>query len=153
MKKTSRAEKLLIEEISQSAKTLHQIARGLKIGEFVKIIRNQLKISQRALAKRAGVPQSTVSRIEHCQKESNLSTLSKIFDALSCNIVIAPMLKEPIDVIRNKQADTMAKQHIDYLKGTMNLEQQKPDNKLLKELIEQEKEELLQGSGRKLWES
>ncbi len=152
MKKTFRAEKLLIEEISQSAKTVHKALRGLKIGEFVKLIRSQLKMSQKALAKRAGVPQSTVSRIELNQKEPNLSTISKIFDALSCNIVVAPILKEPIDVIRNKQAKSVAKKHIEYLKGTMNLEKQKPDNKLLEELTKQEEEELLQGSGTKLWE-
>ena len=153
MKKISKSEKLLIEEISQSAKMVHQSIRGLKIGEFVKLIRSQLKMSQKALAKRAKIPQSTVSRIEHNLKEPNLSTISKIFNALSCKILIAPILKESIDNIRSRQAKLIAKKHIEYLKGTMHLEKQKPDNTLLEELRKQEEEELLQGSGTKLWES
>ena len=152
MEKPSRAEKLLIEEIAQSAKQLHQVIRGLKIGEFIKLIRNQLKMSQKALARRAGIPPSTVSRTEQSQNKPTLTILLKIFDALSCNLVVAPMLKEPIDTIRYRQAKRIAEQHIQYLKGTMNLEQQKPDQKLLEELIKQEVEELLHGSGARLWE-
>ncbi len=152
MKKPSRSERLLLEEITTSAKILHKATRSLKIGEFIRLIRNQLKISQKALAKRAGIPQSTVSRAEKGETTQTLSVLSKIFNTLSCDLVVAPMLKEPIDIIRRKQAQRIAEMHIKYLKGTMNLEQQKPDKKLLEELIKQEVDELLQCSGTRLWE-
>ena len=152
MKKSSKAEKLLLEEIAQSAKNLHLTTRGLKVGELIKLIRSQLKMSQSVLAKRAKVPQSTVSRVEQNQGTPTLTVLSKIFGALFCNFVIAPIFKEPIDAILYNQAKLIAKKNINYLKGTMNLEKQKPDKKLLEELFKQEIEELLQGPGTKLWE-
>ena len=151
MKKPSIREKLLLEDISKAANTLQYAMRGLSIGELVKLIRNQLKMSQGILAKRAGVPQSTISRVEKNMQEPALSTLTKILKALSCELVIAPMLKESIDDIRQKQAKRLAEKHVKYLRGTMSLEKQEPDSRLLKELIEKEKEELLQQSGTRLW--
>jgi len=151
MSKHSIREKLLLEEMSKVGKTLHSTTRGISIGELVKIIRNQLDMSQGVLAKRTGVPQSTISRIEKQLQEPALSTLSKILSALSCELVIAPVLKESIDDIRHKQAQHLAQKRVKYLQGTMNLEKQEPDNRLLKELVEKEKEELLR-SGTKLWE-
>lgn len=152
MKKPSSAEMLFLNEVALSAKNLLKITRGLAVGEFIKLIRNQLKMSQRVLALHAGVPQSTVSRIEQNQIKPALSILFKIFNALSCDLVIAPMLKEPIAVICRRQARSIAERHIRYLKGTMNLEMQAPDNQLLEELIKQEEEELMRGPGTRLWE-
>lgn len=63
------------------------------------------------------------------------------------------MLLESIDSIRRKQARKQAENHIRYLKGTMSLEKQQPDSKLLEELLKQEEERLLRGPGSKLWEN
>jgi len=152
MKKLLTSEKLFLDEVSASAHTLKRTTRGLSVGAFIKLIRTQLKMSQEALAKRAGVPQSTISRIEKDQKEPPLPLLNKIYAALSCNLVVAPMLNAPLDEIRQQQAKRVAKKHSQYLRGTMNLEKQTPDKRLLDELIKHEENELLHGSGAKLWE-
>jgi transcriptional regulator with XRE-family HTH domain len=152
MKKPASTEKLLLEEVTQSSKVLAHAARGLTIGDLIKLIRNQLTMSQGALAKRAGIPQSTVSRVESNQKGPNVSTLSKILDALSCDLLVIPMLREPTEVIRRRQARHVAQQHVKYLRGTMSLEKQEPDRRLLDELIKKEEEELLYTAGTKLWE-
>ncbi len=152
MKKGSSSEKLLLEYISEAAKEVQTIARGLTIGKYVKFIRRQLRMSQQVLAKRAQVPQPTISRLEQGRSEPTLSTLSKIFDALFCELVIAPVLKEPIDIILQKQAHKVAQKHIAYLKGTMNLEQQEPDNQLVAELVKRKQEELLHTNSKQLWE-
>ncbi len=152
MKKPSKSEKILLEEISEFAKKLQQSTRGLTIGELIKLVRIQLGMSQSTLSKRACIPQSTVSRVEGSKKISTLATLAKILDALSCNLVITPVLKEPIDIIRSKQAKKRANEKISYLRGTMSLENQEPDEKLIKELIKEEEKELLHGSSSKLWE-
>jgi|SaaInlLV_10m_DNA_2_1039722.scaffolds.fasta_scaffold00107_6 transcriptional regulator with XRE-family HTH domain len=151
MKKTSKSEKILIEEISEFAKKLQRLTRGLTIGELIKLIRIQLGMSQDALSKRASVPQSTVSRVEGSEKTPTLATLAKILDALSCDLVIAPSLKDPIDIVRSKQAKKKANEKISYLRGTMNLENQEPDKKLIRELIKEEEGKLLHGSSSKLW--
>jgi transcriptional regulator with XRE-family HTH domain len=152
MKSYSPSEKLLIEEIMQAAKKTRVAARGLTIGALIKSIRVQLGMSQKALAQRARVPQSTISRIEQEERDANLSTLNKILGAISCDLVIIPLLQDSIDAIRRKQARKMAEKQIRYLKGTMNLEDQQPDSRFIAELIKQEEERLMQGPNSKLWD-
>jgi transcriptional regulator with XRE-family HTH domain len=151
MKPFSPSEKLLIEEIMQAARKTRIAVRGLTIGALIKSIRVQLGMSQKALAKRAGVPQSTISRIEQEERDANLSTLNKILGAISCDLVIVPLLEDSIDNIRHKQARKMAEKQVGYLKGTMNLEDQQPDPRFIAELIKHEEERLLQGPS-KLWD-
>ncbi len=152
MKSFSPSEKLLIEEIMQAAQKTRVAVRGLTIGALIKSIRVQLGMSQKALAKRAGVPQSTISRIEQEERDANLSTLNKILSAISCDLVIVPLLQDSIDAIRRKQARIMAEKQVRYLEGTMNLEDQQPDPRFISELIKQEEERLLQGPNSKLWD-
>jgi transcriptional regulator with XRE-family HTH domain len=152
MKFNSPSEKLLIEEVTQAAHKAKVAARGLAIGTLIKSIRLQLGMSQKVLAKRAGVPQSTISRIEQEEREANLSTLNKILSAISCDIVIVPLLRDSIEAIRRKQARKMAERQVRYLKGTMNLEDQQPDSRFMAELIKHEEERLLQGSSSELWD-
>lgn len=73
-------------------------------------------------------------------------------DALFCKIVIAPVFQESIETILCKQASLIAKERVNYLKGTMNLEQQAPTDDFLKKLYKQEFNELLHTSGTKLWQ-
>lgn len=152
MKPYSPSEKLLIEEVTQAAQKLKSTQRGLSIGTLIKSLRNQLGMSQKALAARAKVPQSTVSRIEQGQRDMTLSTLLKILGAMSCELVMAPLLQESIDSIRHKQARKVAEKQMRYLKGTMNLEDQQPDTRFIEELLKQEEDRLLQGPNAKLWE-
>ena len=152
MKSFSTSEKLLIEEVMQSLQKVRTTVRGLTIGALIKSIRVQLGMSQKALAKRAGVPQSTVSRIEQGQRNMSLSTLNKVLGAISCDLVIVPLLRNSIDAIRRTQARKRAEKQIRYLKGTMNLEDQQPDSRFIEELVKQEEENLLHGPNAKLWE-
>lgn len=151
MKSLSPSEKLLIEQISQAAQNLQAAVRGLAIGELIKLIRIQLGMSQASLARRAGIPQSTVSRVEKGQRDLSLSTLQKILIALSCDLVIAPVLQDSIENIRRKQAKKVAQKRVRYLKGTMNMEEQQPDDRFIEELLKQEEDQLLQGPNVRLW--
>lgn len=152
MKKSSKSEKLILDEIVDAANRLKFTTRGLSIGEIIEMIRNQLGMSQKVVARIAKVPQSTISRIEGSKRVPNLSTIEKILKALSCEVIIVPLLMEPIDRIRRKQARRVAEDNVRYLRGTMSLEQQEPDKKLIQELIKEEEEELLRSPGRKLWQ-
>jgi transcriptional regulator with XRE-family HTH domain len=151
MKPYSPSEKLFIEEIMRAAHQLRAATKGLSIGSLIKSIRVRLGMSQKALAQRAGMPQSTVSRIESGQSDTTLSTLNKLLHALSCDLVIAPLLQGSTDSIRQQQAKKMAEKQVAYLKGTMNLEEQQPDFRFMEELLKQEEERLLHGPNAKLW--
>lgn len=152
MKKTSKSEKLFLDDLMQKAHDLKSFCRELTFGEIIVMIRKQLGMSQSRLAKLAKIPQAMVSRIENSTLKPKIATLEKLLKVLSCEIVIVPRLLEPIDTIRRKQARRLAEKKVRYLRGTMSLEQQEPDKKLLDELIKAEEEELLHSSGRKLWQ-
>lgn len=152
MKRFISSEKLLVEEVAQAAGKAREASRGLSIGALIKMIRVQIGMSQKILSHRAGIPQSTVSRIERGGKDANVSTLQKILRALSCELIVIPMLTESVDAIRRRQARKKAESHVRYLKGTMSLEKQEPDAKLLEELFKQEEHRLLHGPSSELWE-
>jgi transcriptional regulator with XRE-family HTH domain len=152
MKPYSSSERILLKEVMQASEKMRVVIRGLAIGTLIKFIRTQLGMSQKALAKRARVPQSTVSRIEQGRRDTSLSTLHKILAAISCELIIAPLLQDSIDAIRRKQARKIAEKQVRYLKGTMNLEDQQPDSQFIEELLREEEERLLQGPNAKLWE-
>lgn len=59
--------------------------------------RRSLKISQRELAKRCNMPQSTIARIETYQISPQLETISVISEKLNCNIVLEDKLKSKWD--------------------------------------------------------
>ncbi len=59
--------------------------------------RKGLKISQRELAKRCNMSQSTIARIETHQISPQLETISVIAEKLNCNIHLEDMLKNKWD--------------------------------------------------------
>lgn len=146
------SEKFLIHDITQASEKTHTALRGLPINMLIKMIRMQMGMSQKILAKHAGVPQSTVSRVEQGQKDIGVSTLQKILDALSCDLIMAPVLRAPIDVIRRNQAKKIAKKNIQYLAGTMRLDGQQPNSEFMDMLLKREEDILLEGKNSKLWE-
>ena len=152
MKKPKKSEKLLLREIAKSARTLRQHQRGLEIGQLIALIRGQLTMSQRMLARRAKVPQSTISKIESGQLQPNVSTLQKILSSMECDLLITAVPRENLETILKNQAMAKAKRKIRYLQGTMSLEKQEPDQELLRELINDAMQELLESPGTELWE-
>ena len=152
MKRPKKSEKLLLEEIFLSGKSLLRHQRGLEIGQLIILIRHQLKMSQRALAKRAGMPQTTISRIESGSIEPNVSTVKKIVEAMACDLLITVVPKYDLESIRKMQARVKAEKKICYLHGTMSLEKQAPSQKFLGELIDDEVNDLLDSPGSTLWD-
>jgi hypothetical protein len=66
--------------------------------------------------------------------------------------MIVPCLRDSIENIRYQQAKKIAKKHVEYLKGTMNLEGQQPDPRFIDDLLKDEESYLLQNPKVNLWE-
>ena len=147
----SHSEKWFLEQLSSHSKKLLYLKQNISLGEMIKSIRKQLGMSQEVLASRSGVIQSTISRIEKNQVDMTFQTLDKICQALSAQLLVFPILIEPIDKIRKRQARKVAKKRIQYLENTMALEEQKPNTKWLKEVENKETEELLKSNSH-LWD-
>lgn len=151
MKFKQPSDRLFLEEVNEASLKLQNAIKGLSIGTLIKSIRTQLGMSQAVLAKLSHVPQPTISRIEQGKQGISLSTLKKVLAALSCNLVIAPVMQDSIDTLRRKQARKMAEKQVRYLQGTMNLEDQQPDARFTEALLKQEEENLLHGPCTRLW--
>lgn len=145
------SEQLLIEEITKEGAKALQASRGLSIGSLIKMIRKQIGMSQEILARKAKIPQSTISRIEKGQGDPSLTTLRNILHSLECDLVVLPVLRESVSFIRRKQARKKAEAKVRYLLGTMHLEAQEPDKKFADALLKQEEEKLLKGPNSILW--
>lgn len=152
MVKPKKSEKLYLEGIFLVGEALQKKLRGLSIGQLIPLIRRQLGMSQRILATRALIQQSSIARIESEHLDPNISTLKKIVDAMGCDLVITIVPKTDLDITRENQAKLKAEQKIRYLHGTMSLEKQAPNQKLLKELFDEEVKNLLDSSGSVLWD-
>lgn len=151
MGKRFKSEKIVLDEMTEALMGIRHVFRGLSIGQWISMIRKQLGMSQKVLSKRAKIPQPTLSRIEQGKGEANIGTLVKILNAMSCDLILAPILRESVEVQRRKEAWKKAEKHIRYLKGTMSLEKQEPDSRFLQELMKEKEEEYLH-SKIKLWE-
>ena len=145
------AEKFALEKMQAMAEQAKLVARGTSIGGWIKTIRMQLGMSQAVLSKRSGVPQATISHIERGDTSIGLKVISQVLDAMSSQLIVLPLMTSSIDSMRREQAEKKADEHIEYLKGTMALEEQTPDDEFLNALREQEIQRLLFGPKSKLW--
>ena len=79
VKSVSEEERRNMEEIEEVSTIVSSMIRR----------RQELGISQRALAKRCGIPQSSVARIETLQTTPKLDTLVKLMQALDLKLQVA----------------------------------------------------------------
>jgi predicted transcriptional regulator len=59
----------------------------MSVAEAVRTARRQAGLSQRELARRAGVPQSTVGRLESGTFRARADTVDKLLAAMQCEVV------------------------------------------------------------------
>lgn len=117
----------------------------------IRALRAELYMTQTQLAKRAGITQSHLARIEAGKVDPQLSTLRKIFSALFCDVlVVARMVKSPQDVFL-EQAKERARRNVLRVTGTMALEKQTPDDETIRDLIRAEEARLLAHPSSELW--
>lgn len=151
MKAPKKSEELLFDEISTAAKTLMSVQRNLLPGQMLALYRKILGMSQRELAQRAKIPQASISGIESGRLQPNIKSWEKIASALNADLLVALVPRKAPELFREEQARMIAKKKMEYLRGTMSLEKQEPDNKLLDKLIEDEVKSLLNFSNSQLW--
>ena len=151
MSKLTVSETLLLNEIFESGTALIKSSKGLEFGQTIYLIRKNLCMSQQTLAKRSGIPQPQISKIEKGSLSSNYSTLKKISDALFCDIVISPIPKKDLSSIKQNIAEKIARKRIYYILGTMSLEKQSPDDQMIRAMLKKEEENIINNFDSKIW--
>jgi hypothetical protein len=79
-----------------------------------------------------------------------MRSLMRIFEALSCDLVIAPKPKKPLDEILRERARAIALKRLKQSMGTMALEGQAPDREVFLKLLEKRTDEILNDRREKL---
>ena len=151
MAKESSIEKKIIEDFLREGARLSTSLQPLELGALIRLLRHRLSLTQSQLAKRAGISQSSLQRIESCQMDPSSQTRKKIFAVMECDFLVVPIPRRHPDEILKEQARKIAKKRVRYLEGTMALEKQKPKEQWLEEMFEQEMKEILKNPSR-IWD-
>ncbi len=122
-------------------------------GGWIQAIRTGLGMSAADLAKRLGVSPSSIHRLEISETAGtiNLESLKRVADELGCDMVYALVPRQDLEQVVKKRALAIATRKLRTTQATMALEQQALQAEVLKKLIEQKANELVQS--RELWKS
>lgn len=119
-------------------------------GDWIRIVRNYLRMTQRELAQRAQVTQANLAAIESGKVDPQLGTLRRIYEGLSCTLSIEPRPQEPLEKILRGRARTVALSRLKQTMGTMALENQAPDRDMFQQLLEQSTDTILRSPRKRL---
>lgn len=120
---------------------------------WIKTIRVALGMTTYQLAKRMGVNQSRIVSLEMAAKNHTikLNTLTRVADAMECDLVFALVPRKPLKVMVEDQAKKLATEQVSYIAHSMKLEDQEIDKAELEKEIELRARQLLDGSPSKIW--
>ena len=81
--------------------------------EWIRILRNYLRMTQAELAQRCHISQPHLARIESGKMDPQIGTLKKIFQGLSCDLDIAPRPQKPLEEVLRGRARSLALKRLD----------------------------------------
>ena len=121
--------------------------------EWIRTLRSYLRMTQRELAKRANISQPHLVAIESGRIDPQIGTLRRIYEGLSCDLVLEPRPRKPIEEMLRGQARSLALKRLKHTMGTMALENQAPGEKVFRQLLEKRTDEILKDDRERIWQS
>lgn len=120
---------------------------------WLRAIRHALGMSTSQLARRLGISQPRVLKLEKAEIDGSvtLASLRKAAEALGCEFVYALVPREPLEDMVRKQADRVAKAELRSVSHTMALEKQRTGKAVESQQLKTLREKLLAGPRRRLW--
>ena len=143
----------IVDDISLSGLSVDssQDDQNLKPRDWIRLLRNYLRMTQAELAKRTNTTQAYVAAIESGKVDPRVSTLQRIFKGLSCNLSVEPRPQKPLEEILRGRARAIALKRLKKTMGTMALEEQAPEKEIFKKLLEKRTDEILGDPRERLW--
>lgn len=120
-------------------------------GDWIRLVRLTLRMTQAELAERAHMSQPHLAGIERGRIDPQVSTLKRIFEALSCDLVIEPHPIQSIKDALRGRARSLALRRLKRSMGTMAMEGQAPRPDVFRQLLEKRTDEILNDPSEKLW--
>lgn len=121
--------------------------------EWIRILRGYLRMTQMELAKRSNISQPHLAAIESGRIDPQISTVRRIYEGLSCDLVVEPRPRKPLNQVLRGQARGLALKRLKHTMGTMALENQAPDEEVFRQLLEKRTNEILKDDRERLWQS
>ena len=141
-----------LKRITKYAAKAPEGLESLSYSALIRMVRDKLLMSQAQLAKRAGVSQSHIAKIEIGKMHPRLDTLEKILKALHCNLLLVPKPVQDLDAIIHERISQVAKKKVDSVTGTMRLEDKTPPFEIMEDMRHEEESKLLRNPTSKIWE-
>ena len=123
-------------------------ATKLTAGDWIRLLRTRLRMTQAELAQRAHITQPNLAAIESGKVDPQVGTLRRIYEGLWCDLNLEPQLQKPLEELAKDRARTVALKRLKHTMGTMALEDQAPDKETFRQLLEKRTDDILR-SGRK----
>lgn len=121
---------------------------------WVRAIRDALGMTTEQLARRIGVSQPRVMKLEKAEADGSLTlaSLKAAAEALNCTLVYALVPHEPLDNILRRRAESVAKNQLKWTDHTMKLENQGLGQEELNNQRERLVNKLISGNLHRLWD-
>ncbi len=124
---------------------------NLKHNDWIRLLRNYLRMTQAELAKRAKITQANLVAIESGKVDPRVGTLHRIYQGLSCHLSVEPRPQKPLEELLRDRARAIALQRLKKTMGTMALEEQAPEKEMFRKLLEKRTDDILRDPREKLW--
>lgn len=119
-------------------------------GDWIRILRDRLRMTQTELAKRAYITQPNLAAIESGKVDPQVSTLRRIYQGLWCDLNLEPQPQQPLEEILRGRARAVALKRLKHTMGTMALEEQAPDKETFRQLLEKRTDDILRGRRKRI---
>lgn len=120
---------------------------------WIRILRIYLRMTQADLARRARIPQSHLAGIEAGKMDPRISTVQRIYAALSCQMPLEPLPQQELKEILRRRAREIALQRLQQSAGTMALEGQAAEAEVFSQLLEKKTDAILNDPRERLWKN
>lgn len=132
----------------------YQNQMPLYTGEWIRMIRQALGMSQVQLAKRLHITPQTLRGIEESELKGSTSilTLKRAARALGCTVYVTFIPEESLETMVKKKAKKVAKTLVERIVHTMALEKQAPSKKYIESQIEELAGDLVRTNNKRIWD-
>ena len=117
--------------------------QNLKPRDWIRLLRNYLRMTQAELANRAKITRANLVAIESGKVDPRVGTLQRIYQGLSCHLSVEPRPQKSLEEILRGRARAVALKRLKKTMGTMALEEQAPEKEMFKKLLEKRTDEIL----------
>ena len=142
----------VLDDIALSRLTV-RTSRGtskLMAGDWVRLLRNRLRMTQAELAQRAHITQPNLAAIESRKVDPQVGTLQRIYEGLGCKLNLEPLLHKSLEELTRDRARAVALKRLKQTMGTMALEDQAPDKDTFRQLLEKRTDDILRSPRKRI---